>query len=500
MAKKSIIKKDVVTNFGKRKKGQKSPEVEARETVENAEFTEAVVTETDFQPFESSTELPELPELTYEPDDENMVGSGASEVVEIIETAEEIPEAVEKIADNVEPFVSREQGAELRKEQRGETEKTDEVLLADQSHYLELAESELAGDDGDIALATIERQTETVAERRTLSETEQARLDYYESQISAGLRSYLSIGKYLFAIHFEGLHLKDFATWKEYVEEKWKLKSSGALDLIRTYRNWARTANLSNVPEPRLLSMNSVTSEVEKDETVYVAEPVEETNEPNIVKESIEKGLVSGEVLSDADAPSGKAMDELAKFTKHLDQGDMNGEEFEQWQAVATRAFFDFLRETITGEITQKTVADATNVLIEIARLKAVEVDGEHREISAAEILITRSQYEDIMRDKQRIREMLEEKRKNISKPLTQNKDADAGEAAKTLYLECRGAGGHGEQPIFKIMHGSVQLLCSCVYGMPRNSREMVFDERMTKSNPISDEDREKYFADINNS
>lgn len=344
------------------------------------------------------------------------------------------------------------------------------------------ATEHLSSPAGAVALERIKTTRDTTMNIRRLTAEESARLVEYESNIESGLHRYLSIGKYLFAIHSEGLHLGEHKTWREYVEWRWKMSASGAFDLISSYRTWEMTAKLPQAPELQQIAL--------------AAAPLEDDVTNGVITSgAIQSGLVSGENLSDADAPSQRAVDELARLSAHLDKGDMSEAEFKEWEAVATRALYEFVRSTAVGAVTQKSIRDATEALIEIVKLQAVEIEGEHRSINAAEIHITRQQFEGIMSDKQRIFEMLEARRLNLSKPLLSagNTELSGNPDERTLATICS---KHDSQPIYKIMHGSIQLLCACVYGMKRDSRLMRFDARLTESNPITDDERDKYLTE----
>lgn len=444
MRKKSIIKKPLTTeNFGRKKVSAKTrDEARAQETA--AENRPDAIEET---PKELTYEIGDV---VYEMETEvwNEPDAGAPELETVV---------------NDEPEI---------------TELSLETRPADSNAIL-------LSDAGEQAIETMENSMQTESPLRVLTDDEEKAFAECESRIENSLRSYLSAGKDFFEIHSNKYFLKEYKSFADYVSARWKFKPSGARDLIRSYRTWIMLNELPAVPEPAKL-LEGDTQPVEAAELteggatdtteVLTAEPVFEP-------------------LAESDAPSQRAIDELAKLKKHLSQGEMSEAEFEKWIAVATRSLFDYIRETTTGEITQDRIAEVTAALIEITNTNAVEIEGEQRKLNAGSIQITREQFESVMREKQTIFEYFEEKRRRLSEPKTRDDLDEKKIQKKTLTVICS---EHGEQPIYAILHGAVQVFCGCVFGHSSKSNRMIFDKRLTATNEIAVVEREEFYNKLN--
>lgn len=397
-----------------------------------------------------------------------------------------------------------------------------------------------AGDmiDNEKLLDAVWKQRDDLVEIRELTPREKEKLEYYEKQIADGMKKYISIGKYLFAIWSESLHQGEFTSWREYVVKKWKINATGSYDLMRAFRTWRLASSSETMSIGEAVSPDRwlIGETADDDGDVHDAEVVDNPNDVCVCgdrfKDHVEDkkgrlscskcacaeyshdldGKASGDepeakpakkteakkaapATSDADAPSQRAIEEIGKLTAKLDRGDLSDEDFAEFEQMAIRWLYQGLRDAVgEKDITQKTVAEAMDAFVEFAKTKAFEVDGEHYAAGdAASFRITRGLFESLQREKQSIREMLDARRKRMSEsqernnsefsfvpPVDENGDVKTGTPELTLFCS-----HHGEQGVHIFMFGAVQLRCGAVFGKPKGQDAVLFNPKLTADNPI---------------
>jgi predicted nucleic acid-binding Zn-ribbon protein len=374
---------------------------------------------------------------------------------------------------------------------------------------------------------------------RELSADEREQLEYFESKIEDGLKKYISIGKWLFAIWSNDLHKGEFKSWREYVQSKWKMNASGAYDLMKAFRTWRLASSTETMTLQAAVAPERWLTGTTGEDEVHDGEIVDSPNDVCVCGDTFadhhedKKGRQSCEKCacseyshdpegkaaddepkpkkaeskpkatpqtSDADAPSQRAIEELSKLTGKLEKNDLTENDFAEFEAAAVRWLYQGLRDTIGDkEITQKTIAEAMDAFVEFAKAKAFEIDGEHyspETVNAADFRITRGLFEGLQREREGIREMLDARRARMATPqersnseysfvppVDENGDVKSGTPELKLFCSV-----HGEQDVHVFMFGAVQLKCGDVFGKPKGQDKVLFNPKLTKDNPLSDE------------
>lgn len=498
----------------KRKAGRPKKSVDVAATVKAKAETEltAPLSEQIFQPVETAlpAELPaeEIKDVVYEYDEEFVAEKTAEEPKDLIEEIAE--EKGEAAAAKVENFLAAVDDLPDPFSEGATAEddgfQPDEAFL-EQAVIVGLAET--AANRAEDALSETSLQLQYEAKDalnavRALSPEEKTRLSYYEERIAEGLKTYVTIGKYLFAIWHERLHEGEFSSWKDYVKTKWNMSSSGAFDLMKAFKTWrlASSGNLSfaEAVAPTRWLAAAEEPEAEDGGEILNGEPVFETPTDSRISEKPKPQAPA--FVSDADAPSQRAIEELGRVSGFLSKQDLSEKEFQEFETVATRSLWTLVREfSPNGKFTQKIVAEAMDAFLEWAKVKAFEVDGKHyaptgAKVSAGEFRITRGLFEKLMAEKAEYREEMEARRKRMSAP-QERKNEDfsfvpTGEdEPPTIFMQCS-CGQAGSQTPYRFAFAAFQMLCGHYFGKSKDSAGFVFNPKLTADNPIPAEDLPK--------
>jgi len=314
-------------------------------------------------------------------------------------------------------------------------------------------------------------------EIRKLSADEQTQLEEYEMQVEAGLKGYIGVGKPLFAIWEARLFTGSHTSFRKYVKERWKINPTGAYDLMRAYRTWVLASSPEHLSFKEAIDPTRLLNG--KPETDAGDAPP--TGKPP---------------ATDKDAPSQRAIEEMAKLTGFLNVEGLTPKAIEKFEKTALAYFYETAIALSGGKLTEKSVKEIMEGFIEFAKSRSFEIDGEQVDVSLADFRITTGLLEKLKADKDAIRTYWEERRARLSAPqhrtdhkeydMTPDPNAEKGSVPELQFVRCS---HHGDVDIIKLMFGAVQLSCGDVFGIPQGATEIVFNPKLTADNPIEDGD-----------
>lgn len=351
------------------------------------------------------------------------------------------------------------------------SEPTVAVVVPDTPHAaaIQLVETELLGTMD--SLDTVKALQNAQGSTRKLTPDEKERLAYYEANIDDGLKNYVVVGKWLFAIWHDKLFAGEFTSWRDYVKTRWKMTASGAYDLMKAFKTWRLATSDENmtfadaVAPTRWLTGNTD------------APPADD--------------VPDSKPTSDAAAPSQRAIEELAKVTPYLSREDMSDGDFAEFEKLAIKFLYETVTELVAGGFTQKGVREVMDAFLEFAKSRTFEIDGEQVKLSGSDFRITKGMFEQLMAEKQALREHLDAARKRMSAPATRpnaefsmvpDPNAEPDSIPQIQFVRCS---HHGDCKIVRIMYGAIQLSCGDVFGMAKDAEDIAFNPKLTKDNPL---------------
>lgn len=259
-----------------------------------------------------------------------------------------------------------------------------------------------------------------------LSDEEVRDRENLEEVVKDGLLHFIQVGRAIKEIHDRKLWRSTHLNFRAYVQETFNLKSSQAYRTMRAAEAAETIAGAEAIIDGEVVQA-AVPSIKAADEFYGISELVDTTN------------LSAAEVLA---------------FTKDL-------EEFALQLAIEVAP-----KVNGKAQLSAKVFAGVKEVLLEAATLTAVEIEGEHHEVSAAHIAVNRHVFENMMREKQKWVDEIKTRQERLSAPQVASKERDesatAGEA-RTVEMKCS-AHGKADLRDFKIMFGGFVLSCGCKF------------------------------------
>jgi len=257
-----------------------------------------------------------------------------------------------------------------------------------------------------------------------LTAAEQADLDVLEDVVARGIDGFIETGKALKEINDRMLFRKTHKNFIDYARDKFQLGKSQAYKTMKS----------------------AEAAEFIKDTAVEVDGAVVEASNVSI-----------------------KAAGEFESISDLVDTTDLSAAQVAAFTADFDRFALELAIECapkINGkaQLSQKLFQSVKEVLMDAATLKAVEIDGEHHEVSAAHIAVTRGTFEAMLQDKQRWADDIKARQERLNTPQTiPAKGVDTTPAADAPTVEIR-CSKHGKTDLreFKVIFAGFVLSCGC--------------------------------------